>query len=93
MIRQMLGIFDIICALILIASSFIPSSIIKVVATYMIIKGVLFGILLAIGFGGLNFVSIIDGIIGVYLLLGISVNFFNVVFFVFLIQKGVFSLF
>jgi len=89
----MLGIFDIICAIILIASFFIPNSIIRIVAIYLIIKGVLFGILLAVGFGGLNFVSIIDGIIGVYLLLGFSVNFFNVVFFIFLIQKGLFSLF
>ena len=93
MIRQTLGIFDIICAIILLASSFLPESIIRIVGIYLIVKGILFGLILGIGCGGMNFVSIIDAGIGVYLLVGLTTGFFNTVFFVFLVQKGIFSLF
>ena len=93
MIRQTLGIFDIICAIILLASSFLPGSVIRMAGIYLIIKGVLFGVILGIGYGGLNFVSIIDAAIGGYLLLGLNVGFFNTIFFIFLLQKGIFSLF
>ena len=93
MLRQILGIFDIICALVLIASSFLPGSIIRMAGSYLIVKGILFGIILGIGYGGLNFVSIIDAAIGIYMIFGLSIGFFNTVFFIFLIQKGIFSLF
>lgn len=93
MIRRILGLFDILCSIVLLASSFFPGNIDRVVGGYLIIKGVLFGIILGIGYGGLNFVSIIDAGIGAYLLLGFSNGFFNVMFFIFLIQKGIFSLF
>ena len=93
MIRRILGIFDIICSIVLIISSFFPNPLTRIAGIYLIVKGVLFGVILGIGYGGLNFVSIIDAAIGVYMLLGISHGFFNVVFFIFLIQKGIFSLF
>ena len=93
MLVKILGILDIMCAIVLIISSFFPNPLTRIVGGYLIFKGLLFGVILGIGYGGLNFVSIIDAAIGVYLILGLSVGFFNTVFFIFLIQKGVFSLF
>jgi len=93
MIRRILGIFDIICAITLLVSSFFSGSITRIVGMYLIVKGILFGIILGIGYGGLNFVSIIDAAIGAYLLVGFDSRFFNMMFFIFLLQKGIFSLF
>jgi hypothetical protein len=93
MLVKVLGIIDIFCSIVLIISSFFQGNISHIVGIYLICKGILFGVILGIGYGGLNFVSIIDAAIGVYLLLGLGVGFFNTVFFVFLLQKGIFSLF
>ena len=93
MILKILGILDIFCSIILLLSFFLPSGIIKICAIYLIVKGIFFGLILGLGYGGLEFVSIIDALIGVYLLIGINSSFFRIVFFIFLIQKGVFSLF
>ena len=91
MFVKLLGIVDIMAALVLLMSGFIPAKVIVIVGIYLIIKGLLFNVL------KINLVSIVDAIIGVFMLLGVyagfSVNFFRVLFFVFLIQKGIFSLF
>lgn len=93
MLRRILGLFDIICSLVLLVSSLLPGSIGRIIGIYLIIKGLLFGVILGIGYGGLNFVSIIDAGIGAYLIIGLGAGFFNVMFFIFLLQKGIFSLF
>jgi len=92
MIIKFLGILDIICSVIILLSLFLPQGIIRICGIYLVVKGIVFG-LLGIGHGGLEFVSIIDAFIGIYLLTGISIGFFRIVFFIFLLQKGLFSLF
>jgi hypothetical protein len=90
-LAKILGFVDIIASLVLLMSGFMPSNIIVAFGIYLIIKGVLFNIF------GLNIVSAIDLAIGLFMVFGIaagfSINFFRVLFFVFLVQKGIFSLF
>ena len=91
MLVKILGVVDIITSLMLLLSKFVPGNIIMIFAVYLIIKGLLFNIF------GPNMISMIDLAIGVFLVIGIytglSVSFFRVLFFVFLVQKGIFSLF
>ncbi|MEM5792935.1 MAG: hypothetical protein QXY45_01060 [Candidatus Aenigmatarchaeota archaeon] len=93
MLLKILGILDIICSLFILSSSLIPVNITRLIGFILLIKGILFGIIIGIGYGGLNFVSIIDAAIGLYLIIGVKSSFFSIIFFIFLLQKGIFSMF
>jgi hypothetical protein len=91
MVVKILGIIDIIASLVLLLSGIVPGKMILVVGFYLIAKGILFNLF------GFDFASSVDAAIGAFMVLGIYVgfsnSFFRVLFFVFLIQKGIFSLF
>ncbi|OGI14843.1 hypothetical protein A3K63_03985 [Candidatus Micrarchaeota archaeon RBG_16_49_10] len=91
MIVKLLGLVDILASLVLLTSRFMPEKVLMAFGFYLLIKGLLFNIF------GLNAVSLIDAAIGAFMLIGVytgfSITFFRVLFFVFLVQKGVFSFF
>lgn len=91
MLTKILGAVDLLTALIVLFSGFIPGQIIVVFGFYLLIKGALFNLM------KINIVSVMDIVVGAYLLLGVytdfSLNFFRIIFFLFLVQKGAFSLF
>lgn len=93
MIKKILGILDIMCSIILLASSILPRQFLVLAGIYLVFKGIFFGLILGISFNHLDIVSIIDGVIGGFMLLGIQSTFFKIAFFIFLVQKGLFSLF
>lgn len=88
MIGKALGLFDITAAIILLLSSYkwISYTLVVVVAIYLIIKALIF-------FG--DVLSMIDGICGLVALLNIMLGIFwlNYLIIVYLIGKGVFSMF
>ena len=92
MIVKILGVLDIITALVFILStlfSFVPTNLIIIVASYLLIKGIIFTLIR-------DFVSIIDiaiaGIIFLTLIIDVNQG-INAVVFLFLLQKGIFSMF
>ncbi len=88
MITKILGLFDVIASILLITTSFMPKIMLAIAAGYLIIKGTTFG------FMG-DYVSFVDGAIGLYFVLlyfGMSIHTVNIISFVFLLQKGLFSL-
>jgi len=88
---QILGILDIISAIVLVLRYFFesfPDKIIWVFAIYLIIKGAIFLI-------ARDFISVVDIFCGVILILSIFIPIgygFMIFTSVFLIQKGIFSL-
>lgn len=86
--RRLLGIADMICVLFILFTALFPENWLHTGATYLVIKGGVFGLLGDI-------VSFFDAGIGVYLLLlglGISSTVISVIAMLFLVQKAVFSL-
>ena len=87
-----MGILDIIVAIIFFISaktSFIPVAIIWVIGLYLIIKGIGFAFLLDVA-------SILDVIAGIIIIIALFVTIHPIIFYIviiFLLQKGIFSLF
>jgi hypothetical protein len=87
-ILKLLGIFDLVVAIILSCSSFLPVSIVKQAGIYLLLKGVLFS------FSG-DIASIFDIFSAIYILIlsfGISSPFISIVVFVYLLQKALYSI-
>lgn len=91
MIIKILGVCDIISGLLIFLNSmynFIPETIMLVAGFYLLIKGIVFVI-------GKDFASIIDVICSLVIFISLAYSipyFISVIIFVFLLQKGIFSL-
>ena len=89
MIAKLLGIFDIICVLVLLAVKILPSQVVMFFAMLLTAKGIIFA---AMG----DRVSILDALCGIYMGLivyGFSNHVISVAFMLILLQKGILSLF
>ena len=91
MIVKILGILDIIAAILFwLFGMFhiVPSSIILIIAFYLLIKGIIFVI-------SLDAASIIDIVVSILMFISLNFNFPKVIIFLiafFLLQKGIISL-
>lgn len=70
MLVKILGLLDIICAIFLYFSNFMPSSITMTLALILFCKGIIFGMTYG------SFVSMIDAFTGIYI--GLTVYGFNI---------------
>lgn len=90
MFTKTLGLLDIIAALIIIAYSILPSKLILFAALYLVIKGVLFALTSSCF---INYIDIFTGLYIMLLYFGISFSFVTVLCLLFLMTKGVLSMF
>lgn len=89
MLIKLMGLADMLAVLALYASTFLPGYIIIIMAIYLMIKGLIFAVM------G-NIVSLIDMLIGFYMILiifGISYWIITLLFAAHLLQKSIVSVF
>ncbi|RMF55652.1 hypothetical protein D6745_01500 [Candidatus Woesearchaeota archaeon] len=85
---QLLGLLDLLAALLVLYSIFLPQKLLFIAAWYLIFKGVFFSI------ATIDFLSIGDVLAGAYLLLlafGLASPAFSAAIAIFLLYKGVMS--
>lgn len=83
-----LGIIDLFIALIILGAKFFPKSVILFAAFYIILKGLLF----VLSNDAASYVDIAAGIYMMFIAAGFSLSLLSILFTIFLVQKGLFSL-
>ena len=89
MIVKLLGLLDLVVAIILAASNSLPNIIVKQAGFYLTLKGLFFSLT------G-DFASIIDFFVGIYIIIssfGVQNTIVSLIVFLYLLQKAIFSLF